>query len=95
MNARTDVAFETAKHTADAGCGVPGGKMSFPRNWNEGKINEAIEHVAKKGQLVSENSKRGSKVLGGEWNGVRVEVAIGPKQGGGFQVNSAYPSWLQ
>jgi hypothetical protein len=93
--ALTDRHFIATEDASKGGRGVPGGKTSFPKSWDSGKIDAGIESVLKNGILVTENLGRGTKVLRGKFDSVEIELNIGPKSGGGTQINSAFPSWEQ
>jgi hypothetical protein len=85
------------KATADAssigGRGVAGGKTSFPATWDNKKIDDAIGEVLKSGNIIKDTPR--GQIYEGIFGGVKIEVAVGSKSGGGIQVNSAFPSWVQ
>jgi hypothetical protein len=56
-------------------------------------LNKFNTQNMKNGTTISETGK--GKVMVGNFEGIKFEVHIGPKSGGGQQVNSGYPSWNQ
>jgi hypothetical protein len=85
--------YAATTKASKGGRGVPGGKTSFPANWDNKKIDDAIGEVMKNGDIIKD--KDGRIVKEGIFDSIKIEVNIGPKSGGGSQVNSAFPSWNQ
>lgn len=89
----SDPAYEATRFMARSGRGVVGGKSLFPKEWSPDKINAAVKEVRANGVIISSEGERQS--LKGVFEGISIEVNIGPAKGGGVQVNSAFPSWIQ
>lgn len=87
-------AYKATVGAAEAGRGVAGGKSAFPRHWTDQVIDEAIGEVLANGRVIWDRGN-GQYILEGKYQGVTLQVAVGPHSGGGSQVNSAYPSWNQ
>jgi hypothetical protein len=92
-NALTKGAFKSTAEAEKYGHGVAGGKTLFPESWSEAKIKEAVEHVIKAGNKIE--GKGGQYSVRGKYDGVEINVSVGPNGNGRSKINSAYPTWEQ